>query len=196
MEDAAQGGLEGLTKLRKRRQARGVSREELGRAKQSAEQMGRLGEEILNAWLETERQAGRVSNYRWDSDINAVAPYDFTVLDGETVSRRIDAKSTAGDFRNPIHASFSELEEMAHGGLRYDLYRLYSVNETTARLRIAHDMGEFATQILEPFISLPVGITVDGVSIKPEVLTFGKEVVIDLSAGDNGGLESDDLLES
>lgn len=185
LEDAAQGGLEGLTKLRKRRQTRGVSREELGRARQSAEQVGRLGEETLNAWFAAELEAGSLTGYRWESDINAVAPYDFTLLDGETVTRRLDAKSTAGDFRNPIHVSMAELHEMAHGDVPYDLYRLYSVSEASARLRVAEDQREFATQILGQFAALPVGVTVDAISINPEVLSFGEEKIIDLSDDEN-----------
>lgn len=108
LEDAAQGGFDGLTNLRKRRQARGVSREELGRARQSAEQIGRLGEEILNAWFDLQRQTGSGPEHRWDADTNAVAPYDFTLMNKGKPWRRVDAKSTAGDFHNPIHVSVAE----------------------------------------------------------------------------------------
>lgn len=194
LEDAAQGGIDGLTKLRKRRQARGVSREELGRARQSAEQVGRQGEVILNAWLEAQRQAGGGPDYSWDSDVNAVAPYDFTLLNEGKPERRLDAKSTSGDFRNPIHVSVAELEEMAQGGLPYDLYRLYTVNDVSARLRIAKDLGGFATGVLEKFNALPTGVTVDGVSIIPDTLNFGEEIIIDLSEGDGDGDETGDLF--
>ncbi|MEW5770844.1 MAG: hypothetical protein AB1831_10850 [Pseudomonadota bacterium] len=192
LEDAAQGGIEGLTKLRKRRQARGVSREELSRARQSAEQIGRLGEEILNAWLDQQYQAGSGPEYRWDSDTNAVAPYDFTLMGDGKAERRVDAKSTSGDFRNQIHVSVAELTEMARGGVPYDLYRLYTVNDVSARLRIAKDLGEFAAGLLGKFNALPEGVTVDGVSINPEALVFGEEIIIDLSEDDGEGGEDGD----
>lgn len=185
LEDAALGGFDGVTKLRRRRRARGVSRDELNRARQSAEQIGRVGEEILNSWLETERNEKNGPSFSWDSDSNAVAPYDFTILDGGTVSRRIDAKSTAGDFKNPVHVSLAELEEMVHGGVPYDLYRLYSINDTTARLRIAFDLGGVAKEVLDHVNNLPNGIAVDGVSIKPEVLKFDEEIVINLLQGND-----------
>ncbi|WP_221065214.1 protein NO VEIN domain-containing protein [Methylomagnum ishizawai] len=186
LEDAAQGGVEALRKLRKRRKARGVSREEFGRAKRAAEQVGRLGEEILNGWLETEQHAGRIQGYRWESDANAIAPYDFVLVEDGADIRRIDAKSTTGDFKNPIHVSLAELFEMAEGGLPYDLYRLYSVSENSARLRIAKGLRETAARILEPFRRLPSGVTVDGVSIAPETLGFGEEIIISFSANDEG----------
>lgn len=189
LEDAAQGGFDGLTKLRKRRQTRGVSREELGRARHSAEQAGRLGEEILNAWLDAELQAGSGPEYLWESAANAVAPYDFTLLDGGKAARRIDAKSTTGDFRNPIHVSLAELVEMAQGGAPYDIYRLYSVNEASARLRIAENLRSFAVGVLHKFSGLPVGVTVDGVSVNPDVLNFGEEITIDLSESEGDGEE-------
>lgn len=192
LEDAALGGLDGLTKIRRRRRARGVSREELGRARQNAEQVGRLGEEILNAWFDSQRRAGSGSEYRWDSDANAVAPYDFTLLNEETPQRRVDAKSTSGDFSNQIHISVAELVEMAHGGLPYDLYRLYTVNDVSARLRIAKDLGEFAADLLGKFSGLPEHVTVDSVSINPEALMFDEEIIIDLSEDNEEGDEAED----
>lgn len=189
LEDAAQGGLDGLTKLKRRRQARGVSREELGRARQSAEQVGRLGEEILNAWFESRYEAGTGPKYCWDSDANAVAPYDFSLMDEGTTKRRVDAKSTSGNFHNPLHVSLAELMEMAYGGLPYDLYRLYEVSDISGRLRVAENVGEFAANVLEKFRTLPPGITVDGISINPAVLAFGDETFIDLSVSDGNGDE-------
>lgn len=196
LEDAAQGGTDGVVKLIKRRQMRGVSREELVRARQSAEQIGRLGEELLNAWFRMKIQSADWSEYRWESDSNAVAPYDFSLVDVSGVKRRIDAKSTAGDFRSLIHVSTAELLEMARGGVPYDLYRLYSVNESAARLRIACNLGGFAEMVLERFVELPNGIYVDGISINPEILDFGEEIMIDLSLEDEGnGHTSGDFSE-
>lgn len=181
LEDAAQGGLEGVIKLRRRRQNRGVSREELARARQSAEHIGRLGEEILNAWLE-ERSHGKTgAEHRWNADTNAVAPYDFTLMNNGQEIRRIDAKSTAGDFSNTVHVSMAELIEMAEGELPYDLYRLYSISQNSARLRIAGDMKPFAAEILGKLDGLPQGVRIDGISIAPDTLKFEDEITIDLA---------------
>lgn len=188
LEDAAQGGFEGQRNLNKKRKNRGVTREELERAKRTAEQIGRLGEEHLNAWLEDEKNAANILNYQWTSDINAVAPYDFEVSLQSGQNRKIDAKSTAGEFSNPIHISVSELVEMAKDDIPYDIYRLYLVKETSSRIRVASDLGNIAKEILIHFDNLPNGVTVDGVSIKPDVLNFNEEIVIDLSDdGDKNG---------
>lgn len=182
LEDAAQGGIEGITKLRTHRKARGVSREELAQAKKIAEKNGRLGEEILNVWLEDQANAGVILGFCWDSNHNAIAPYDFSIYDGETAVRRIDAKSTSGDFNNRIHVSIAELNEMAHGCVPYDIYRLYNMKESKANLRIARDLKSFADEILGAFSSLPSGVAVDSISIDPSGLEFGEEILIDVSA--------------
>lgn len=184
LEDAAQGGVEGLRKLRKQRQTRGVSHEELDSAKRAAEKVGKLGEELLNDWLESQKAAGNIEDFRWESRINAIAPYDFALLESNADARRLDAKSTGGDFRNPIHISMAELLEMSEGGLPYDLYRLYLVNQTSARLRIAKNLRETALTIVESFKHLPSGVSVDGISLNPNILDFGEEITIAASSSD------------
>lgn len=180
LEDAVQGGSDGLRRLRRRRSKRGVGRDEFERARKSAEAVGRLGEEILNAALEQDFAEGRIPGFIWEADINAVAPYDFLILDGDTVIRSIDAKSTSGEFTNHIHVSVAELDEMVNGGRPYDLYRLYSVRDNSALCRIAKNVGVFAESVLKSLEMLPVGVTVDSVSINPRNLQFGEEFVIDL----------------
>ncbi|MCK7577644.1 MAG: hypothetical protein MZV65_18775 [Chromatiales bacterium] len=181
LEDAAQGGLDGLTKLRNRRRARGVSREELARSRKGAEQVGRLGEEILNAWFEAQHQIGNGPEYRWDSDTNAVAPYDFTLMSDGNPERRVDAKSTSGDFRNPIHVSLSELIEMARvifrmtstGFIRLLMFpRVFVSPMTFVSLQ--------AVSLMQSAVCLE-GVAIDSVSINPDKLAFGDEIIIDLS---------------
>lgn len=183
LEDAALGGLEGRLSLGRRRRGRGVSRDELARARVGADRVGRLGEELLNEWLGAEF-SGKDESHRWDSDDNAVAPFDFSVLVNGEVRRRIDAKSTTGPFSNPIHVSLAELHEMAYGDVPYDLYRLYLVTDSRALVRVARDTRAFAGGLLEKFNQLPKGVSVDGVSVQPDVLDFGNEQVMDFSMDD------------
>lgn len=181
LEDAVQGGFVGVTEIRKRRQARGISREEFEQARRRAEQNGAHGEELLNAWLQAEFESGRIKGFRWESQQNPLAPYDFALTDGSSDVRKIDAKSTGGGFNNSIHVSIAELLEMKDCGLPYDLYRLYALDGATARMRVARDVGRFAVVILRFLAGLPKGVTVDGISIDPRTLDFDQEIVIDLS---------------
>lgn len=182
LEDAAQGGIDGVQQLRRRRNTRGVSQEELARAKQSAEQNGRLGEELLNAWFEDQAGSGDIPDFIWVADENAIAPFDFRILtpDGKP-ARSIDAKSTGGRFSNKIHISLAELEEMVVGEIPYDIYRLYGVRDNAAQCRIAADVGPVLQPALTTLASLPSGVTADGISVDPSILPFGDEFEIDLT---------------
>jgi transcriptional regulator with XRE-family HTH domain len=186
LEDAAQGGIDGVQQLRRRRNTRGVSQEELARAKQSAEQNGRLGEELLNAWLEDQTNSQEIPNFIWIADENAIAPFDFRILNAEgNPARSIDAKSTSGRFSNKIHISLAELEEMVLGDLPYDIYRLYGVGDNAALCRVAENIGSILQPTLSVLANLPNGVTADGISIDPSILPFGDEFEIDLTEPDD-----------
>jgi len=180
LEDAALGGIDGLSTLLQRRRTRGVSQEELAKARQNASQIGRQGEELVDEWLESERTAGNFLDYQWTSDANAISPFDFVVHPSLGPSRKLDVKSTAGEFTNPIHISMSELVEMASSETMYDIYRLYAVAEDFARMRIAKDLRGFALTVLNSLRALPPGVKVDGVSVDPLQLPFDEnDIVID-----------------
>lgn len=181
LEDAVQGGQLGTQRLKTRRKARGVSREEFERSKRNAEKTGRLGEEILNGHLEEMRDSDKITDFSWVSDSNAIAPYDFTITEADFSERNVDAKSTSGDFNNPIHVSIAELMEMANSEKSYDIYRLYSVRESYARLRIAADVKSFAIKVLDELDNLPEGVSVDSISISPKTLHFDDEIEIDFT---------------
>lgn len=185
LEDAVHGGVEGIRFLQKRRRSRGVSRDEFSRAQKNAEKTGRLGEELLNEWFVQQYNVDASAEFVWVSDSNAISPFDFQLLHKGIPIRLIDAKSTTGDFSNPIHVSMSELEEMVQSGLPYDIYRLYSVNDMSAKFKVAENIGFFAKTILETLSHLRPGVRVDSFSIDPIELKFGNEQSIYLRESDN-----------
>ena len=113
-----------------------------------------------------------------------VAPYDFTVVNAAGNEIRLDVKSTSGPFERPLHVSMAELLEMADEGRRYDLYRVYGLEEGAASLRIAENLSGFAASLIRVFEGLPAGVTPDGVSIAPDTLPFGRVIEIRLPEED------------
>ncbi len=175
LEDAALGGTVGAAKLSKKT-AKPVSAATLAAAKASAEKNGRDGEALAWIHLNKMQASGAASSIEWMSKTNAVSPFDFSAtIAGKSV--RIDAKSTNGEFERPVHMSLTELRTAAEGE-RYDLWRIYRLDEDGARLRIAEDISATAKKILAG-ISLPSGVAVDGVSIDPVILKWGGEVVVE-----------------
>ncbi|GFK95433.1 hypothetical protein NNJEOMEG_03296 [Fundidesulfovibrio magnetotacticus] len=180
IEDAALGGVEGTERLFRRRSGTTMNQEALRRARLNAEAVGRDGEALINSWFFLQTRSGSIRRHTWVSDTNAVAPYDFTIEDNSGNEIRLDVKSTAGPHERPLHVSMAELREMSDEGRRYDLYRVYALEEDSARLRIAENLSGFAASLLHTLATLPEGVTPDGFSISPEVLPFGPEIEIHL----------------
>ena len=175
IEDAAHGGIEGVQKLWTRNSGRRMTRSELERARQRAADVGRMGEALMNGHFAAERTAGRIEEYEWTTNDNAIAPYDFSVRSGER--RKIEVKSTCGDFGQIMHISMAELIEM-QGDVPYDLYRMYALDEHTSKLRICPDMKQFADGVLQHLNALPRGVSCDSISVRPDSIAFGPEIVI------------------
>jgi hypothetical protein len=187
IEDAAQGGADGIRKLLTRQTGRRMTRQELERARQRADDIGRMGEELIDGFFAGEVEAGRVQEYEWVSNENAIAPFDFRL--GSGVGEKVEVKSTCGGFSQVLHISVGQLVEMQRDE-PYSLYRVYALDEHRAKLRIATGLRQFAETVLHQLSGLPNGVEVDSVSVRPDSLPFGEEVTIDLTpAEDTAGQE-------
>jgi hypothetical protein len=177
IEDAALGGIEGTKKILSRRTGGKITRSALERARQRADDVGRMGEELLNAYFAEQKDFGKISSFQWVASENAISPYDF-LLEG----RKVEVKSTTSDFNQTLHISIAQLHEMKDSNERFDLYRLYCVDGRQGVLRVKEDMKSFAISTLAIFEKLPAGVTVDGISLKPNTLEFGAELKIELQS--------------
>jgi hypothetical protein len=74
-------------------------------------------------------------------------------------------KSTTGPFDNVFHISMSELIEAAQAPERYDLYRVFELNDDGGKVRIARDIRSFAKSILGALSTLPAGVRCDSFSV-------------------------------
>ncbi|HEX5454731.1 MAG TPA: DUF3883 domain-containing protein [Stellaceae bacterium] len=185
LQEAAIGSVAAVERLRRRAHAPNVSPEALRRAREQAEAIGRLGEELVAAHLQREQDSGRILSFDWVAEANAVAPMDFRIGLSETGTERIDVKTTAGPFERPFHISLSELREMAApAGGPYRIYRVYEAGQTGARLRISDDLCEFGRAVIVALAALPPGIMADAVSVDPAGISFGEPTV--LIPGDDG----------
>jgi hypothetical protein len=177
LEDAALGGAVGTAELRRRR-ARPTTREDLDRARARASHVGYLGESFVNSYLADLRRRHLIDEFSWAAEENAIAPFDFEALYTDGTPVKIDVKSTIGGFENPIHISYGELIEAASRRMRYDLFRVFEINEDTqlATLRIAEDVGDRAARIIEALAAIPEGVQPDGFSVRPTFLEFGAPI--------------------
>lgn len=107
----------------------------------------------------------------------------------------LDVKSTAGALERKIHISLSELELMSSDKQRYDLYRIFDIDENnrTAKLRIAEDVSSFAKGIIEVFNGLPEGVCADGISVDPSKSGLNFQPEIEMQLPDEPEEESEDI---
>ena len=177
IEDVGLGGGQSAQRLENRRMGRGLTRAELQDAKDAAEAIGRRGEVLLNHHLENSLWPG-VRGHVWIANENAVAPYDFELEMTSGVRRLVDAKSTSGDFDNPLHMSLGEISIAVNGENPYDIARFYSVREGWGHFRIASDIGSQLRPILDVLALLPNGVSPDSLSFEPSFFDFSPEEYI------------------
>lgn len=181
LEDAAIGGAAGIARVATRRAGLGISPEDFMRSRQQAEQTGVCGEELLNGYLEQRLEKKEISDLEWVASVNAVSAFDFCIISGQGEKRLIDAKSTTGRFGNPLHLSWNELVTAVEAAEPYDIYRLFYVTETSAKLRVAENIRTALLEVYETLRTLPAGVTPDAISIRPELLPFSEhEIVVGL----------------
>jgi len=177
LEEIGLGSAAATLNLYKRRNRRGLTPEEFLEIRGRAQSTGISGERYLNDWLLDRQRKGECYDVEWTSSTNAIAPFDFRLKESAFgVERRIDAKSTTGEFETPLHMSRAEVVEAVRGGVYYDIYRLYRLSEDGAEMRAAYDVGPALAPILEALEDLPHGISVDSISIDPRILQFTSDV--------------------
>jgi hypothetical protein len=152
-----------------------LTSDELKKAKQNAEDIGRMGEELIDSYLQHQLDTGTIAEYEWISFQNAIAPFDFKIVEKNGTTLYVDVKSTKNDFNVPLHISTAEIFTMATIKERYSIYRVYNLSKAGGKLRIAHDMRGYAQSVLDAFKYLPVGTQADSISCAPDVLSFSEE---------------------
>ncbi|KAA3645350.1 MAG: DUF3883 domain-containing protein [Chloroflexi bacterium] len=183
MVDAAQGGIEGINRLRSRPTYRRMTRRSLEDARTRAGNIGFQGEELINTFLTMLQENAEIQSFEWTSFENAISPFDFSVTQNDGSVVLVDVKSTSGRFENRIHISYNELLQISSEEFRYDIYRVYELNDGGAVLRISRNLNDFGRSVVTALQTLPEGVHPDGVSISSTVLEFEEE--IELTPPDN-----------
>ena len=156
--------------------SRTVTADELAAARQRASDIGRAGEAIVNEMLSAAREAGAISDYTWDSDMDALAAYDFTIANADGSAERIDVKSTTGSFEGYFHISDAELKTAAQGDAVYRIYRVYGLDTGGGpKLKRSNGIADVAKDVLAGLSGLPTGVRVASVQLSPDLLEWGAE---------------------
>lgn len=173
LEEAAVGNPEAIRQLNVSRPGRGISPDDFKESLAAAALTGELGEKLMDQWLSGTVQG--VTSHEWVSITNAIAPFDFRI-EQAGLTREADAKSTSGKFDTPLHLSAGEIRYATSSARPYDIYRLFEVKATGARMRVANDVRQ-KLQAVQAFIdACPEGAQVDSLTFKPDFFEFDPAV--------------------
>jgi len=157
---------------------RNVSRETVTRAQQARDLTGQLGEKMVAIHLAAEHDAGRVKSFSYEAEINALAPFDFSVeLDGDG-SRFVDVKSTTGEHDTDFHMSWAELLFAAEAEHLYEIYRVSNVRGGSPALRISSDVRPLARELRDFLSGLPAGVRPGSFAIATSLLNWSTPVAL------------------
>lgn len=142
-----------------------VTAETLAKIQQAREINGRMGEELVNAYL----SGLKGLTVDWVSSRNTFAPLDFRTTDGASgAATSLDVKTTTGTHKTTFHLSAGELEEAAGSADPYFIYRVSELEGGEALLRISDDIRPFARDVLTSLKSLPPGAAPASFVIEPD----------------------------
>ncbi|MCU1631532.1 MAG: hypothetical protein JWM61_184 [Micrococcaceae bacterium] len=185
---AATGELSGITDGplrplagRRRRRRPKVPKSRVQAAAQAAQEVGDLGESLVDQHLRQRETAGDLRDVVWVAWDDAFAPEDFTYRNNDESLVHLDVKTTTGVHDNPFYLSRAELEEAASVD-DYRIYRLSGLKQErddwTGELRVAVVSADWAREALAALEDLPDGLAVPTVLVEPRVLPFGAAVVL------------------
>ena len=162
LEEAALGSVNAIRTLTAKPSARRMTAAALVKARAGAESNGRAGEELMNVYLQQAAAARRIQSFRWVSEENAIAAWDFEVVELDGILIRIEVKSTSGGFDRPIHISQNEvLTAAAADAPRTDLYRVFALGDDGAWFKFSKDIADVCQTIASASVAFGKGISPD-----------------------------------
>lgn len=161
-----------------RRSGRSMTKEELSEAKQHADHTGDFGEELVNVYLQKQKEAGVITDFCWVSKRNAIAPYDFTITNCDGSIQRIDVKTTKGAFNTGFHISMAELLTMQES-TPYRIYRVFTLNvaDGSALLRISNEFKSYADSIVDTLSKIPYHVRPDALTCQADYFEFQEKII-------------------
>lgn len=156
-----------------------MSSQELRLQLLAAEETGHRGETLFGCWLSAKGHAE--DDFDWVTQTRARSAFDFEVYSARWFAEAsrvfVAVKTTAGPFERPVHMSIAELR-FAAVTANYRIARLYEIDGRAPKLRILTGVQSFAARLIESFSALPVGVAIDSVQFKPELLSPELEDVV------------------
>lgn len=127
-------------------------RKDIEKAEMLFRETGKLGEELVEKYLENEKKNGRIQSFLWENKSRESGlPYDFIINDKQF----IDVKSTRFEFNQYIYFSNAEIDFVTEkDDLSYSVFRVFDMDKTEKKLRICNSCNNYMNKINKPIIDI------------------------------------------
>lgn len=181
LEDAVQGGITGIRRLRRARGTRVVTAGDIDQANREMSRVGAEGEALVNGYLSAIRHTESNREHEWTSLADPYCPYDFRCKLSEGSEFLVDVKSTKRGFDGNFHISIGEVVCAAGSDVPYFIYRVYKLTDAGCSLRISEDIRTFARNLLAVHDNnMPNNVTADSFSVPIDTsgIFWGEEILV------------------
>ncbi|MBQ0120262.1 MAG: DUF3883 domain-containing protein [Bacteroidales bacterium] len=152
---------------------------DLERAAAKCREIGRLGEELIAAYLDREKSLGKICNFIWENQSKEVGkPFDFVIDAALSTERFIDVKSTSFGFSQEVIFSENEIAFVneLNDDKKYYAFRVYDINEERKKLAICNKCLRYLNRINSKILAFHKDLAKRkaftkslNVAVKPEV---------------------------
>ena len=154
------------------------------KAQKLFQKIGRVGEELVNIYLEKEKSNNHIKNFTWvNKSTESGFPFDFEITNNDKSIIYSDAKSTSYKFEQKIIFSSQELKFIHHNP-NYYIHRVFDLN-TSPKLKICNNIETISHSFVKNLNEFNAKIELDylknngmKISLKPThpLLNFEQQV--------------------
>lgn len=132
------------------KQIKKYKKQDIEKANKLFKQVGYNGEQIIAQYLEKQKIARKISNYRWmNASTESGAPFDFIINEGLEFENFVDVKSTRFDFNQYLYYSDEEIG-FVHNlkeNNKYSVYRVFDMEDTQKKFRICTNCMGYVSSV-------------------------------------------------
>lgn len=132
------------------KQIKKYKRQDIEKANQLFKQVGYSGEQIIAEYLERQKRAHIINNYRWmNVNTESGAPFDFIINEGLDTENFVDVKSTRFDFNQYLYYSDEEISfiHSLEEDKKYAVYRMFNMDNTQKKFCICTNCMSYVSSV-------------------------------------------------
>lgn len=124
--------------------------QDIEKANKLFKQVGYSGEQLIAQFLEKQKVAHTISNYRWmNVSVESGAPFDFIIDEGLETVNYVDVKSTRFDFNQYLYYSDEEISFIHNlkEDKKYSVYRVFDMDKSQKKFCVCTNCMSYVSSV-------------------------------------------------